>query len=66
MIHSFVEYGVIIITTGLPSIIRADLGTENTTIACIHPFLRRHGVNGSYSFRYGRSVSNQVGVLFTP
>ena len=47
---------------GLPSIVRADLGTENTTIAWIQPFLRRHGLDSAcnMSFRYGHSVSNQV------
>lgn len=46
---------------GTPAIIRGDLGTENSTLAFIQPFLRRHGTDSAQqtSFRYGRSVSNQ-------
>ena len=51
-----------VLPAGVPSIVRSDLGTENSTIACLHPFLRRHGRDSvcATSFRYGRSVSNQV------
>lgn len=41
----------------------SDRGTENTKIAFMQPFLRRHGtdsLSGEKSFRYGRSVHNQV------
>ena len=49
--------------TGTPCILKCDCGTENTTLAFVHPFLRRNGSDcfaGEYSFRYGKSVSNQV------
>ena len=51
-----------IFISGVPSIVRADLGTENSIIASIQPFLRRHGIDSArnMSFRYGHSVSNQV------
>ena len=48
---------------GVPRILRTDCGTENTNLAFIQPYLRRsHGdcFSGTESFRYGRSVSNQV------
>ena len=47
---------------GMPSIVRADYGTENVKIAGVQRFLRRHGSDlfaGTKSFMYGRSVSNQ-------
>jgi len=47
---------------GVPSVVRCDMGSENTTIAYLQPFLRRHGRDSAAerSFRYGKSVSNQV------
>ena len=48
---------------GVPRVLRTDCGTENTHIAFLQPYLRRsHGdcFSGSASFRYGKSVSNQV------
>lgn len=42
---------------------RTDLGTENSNLAFIQPYLRRNHLDcfsGSDSFRYGKSVSNQV------
>lgn len=48
---------------GCPKLVRTDRGTENTKIAFMQPFLRRHGtdtLSGENSFRYGRSVHNQV------
>ena len=47
---------------GMPSIVRADYGTENVKIAGVQRFLRRHGSDsfaGTKCFMYGRSVSNQ-------
>ena len=43
--------------------LRCDPGTENSKIAFIQPFLHRNGhdrFSGEASFRYGKSVSNQV------
>lgn len=45
---------------GVPRIVRCDMGTENSTIAFLQPFLRQD-IN---SFRYGASVSNQVQVIY--
>ena len=47
---------------GVPSVVRADMGTDNTIITFLQPFLRRHEPNGEAerSFRHRRSVSNQV------
>ena len=48
---------------GVPRIVRADCGTENVNVAFIQPFLRHsHGdcFAGTLSFRYGKSVTNQV------
>ena len=48
---------------GCPKVVRCDRGTENTKVAYLQPFLRRKGRDqhaGIKSFRYGRSVSNQV------
>lgn len=47
---------------GLPSVVRTDHGTENSVVAYIQPFLRRNGTDEFFdkSFRYGRSVFNQV------
>ena len=39
------------------------MGSENAHIAFLQPFLRRNGSDcfaGEHSFRYGKSVSNQV------
>ena len=44
-------------------LVRADRGSENAKIAFMQPFLRRHGtdsLSGEKSFRYGKSVHNQV------
>ena len=49
--------------TGTPRILRCDLGTENCNVAFLQPFLRHNGTDcfaGEHSFRYGKSVSNQV------
>ena len=54
---------ICIINVGVPRILRSDCGTENTHIAFLQPFLRRNHADcfsGSASFRYGKSVSNQV------
>lgn len=53
------------ITVGVPRLMRTDCGTENTNISFIQPFLRRNHTDcysGLNSFRYGKSVSNQVSV----
>jgi hypothetical protein len=53
----------IINNIGVPRILRSDCGTENTNIAFLQPYLRRNHADcfsGSASFRYGKSVSNQV------
>ena len=45
------------------TIVRTDRGSENAKIAFMQPFLRRHGtdsLSGLKSFRYGKSVHNQV------
>ena len=47
----------------MPRLVRVDCGTENSSLAFIQPFLRRnHGdcYAGFESFRYGKSVTNQV------
>ena len=48
----------------LPRLLRCDLGTENANLAFLQPFpLRQHGTDCFAefdSFRYGKSVSNQV------
>ena len=54
------------IPVGMPRVVRADCGTENTNIAFIQPYLRRsHGdcFSGQQSFRYGKSVANQVNII---
>ena len=53
--------------TGCPRLISADLGSENARIAYLQPFLRRNGTDtlaGSESFRYGKSVHNQVYIIW--
>ena len=48
---------------GCPTILRTDLGTENSTIAVIQPALRHGGDDkyaGENSHRYGKSTSNRV------
>ena len=45
---------------------RVDCGTENSVLAFIQPFLRRnHGDCFAEfdSFRYGKSVTNQVSIV---
>ncbi|XP_064389966.1 uncharacterized protein LOC135337880 [Halichondria panicea] len=47
---------------GCPTLVRADMGTENAKVAHLQPFLRRHDTDsfaGCDSFRYGKSVHNQ-------
>lgn len=51
---------------GTPRILWCDLGTENTHVAFLQPFLRRNGTDcfsGEHSFHYGKSVSNQVSIF---
>ena len=46
----------------VPRILRCDLGTENSTLALLHPFFRHRAADplaGLNSFMYGKSVSNQ-------
>ena len=53
---------------GVPRILRSDCGTENTHIAFLQPYLRRNHTDcfsGSASYRYGKSVSNQVYNILT-
>ena len=48
---------------GVPSIVRADRGTENTTVAFLQPAFCHDGQDHhacSKSFQYGRSSANQV------
>lgn len=45
-----------------PSIVRCDMGTENTTVAFLQGFMRSEGTDafaGVKSFVYGKSTSNQ-------
>ena len=49
--------------SGYPFVLRCDLGSENAYLAFLQPFMRRNGNDccaGERSFRYGKSVSNQV------
>ena len=60
---NFVHTNAVQFLLGVPRILRADYGTENTNLAFIQPYLRRSHTDcfaESESFRYGRSVSNQV------
>ena len=48
---------------GLPRVLRADQGTENTTVAALQPFLRHKDTDdmgGERSLMYERSTANQV------
>ena len=50
---------------GTPSLLHCDLGSENSHLAFLQPFLRHNCLDcyaGEHSFRYGRSVSNQVAI----
>ena len=50
---------------GCPSIVRADCGTENTTLAATNMALSHEhsdDFSGSKSFRFGSSTTNTVGV----
>ena len=52
-----------ILFAGIPSLVRADRGTENSIIAFVQPTLRSQhsdSLAGDKSFRYGKSTSNQV------
>ncbi|KAF5886491.1 uncharacterized protein DAT39_022508, partial [Clarias magur] len=47
---------------GCPRILRADMGTENSTIRDMHRYLRRSDADplaGEKSFIYGKSMANQ-------
>ena len=60
--HCF-QHFVHVACKGAPAVLRCDLGTENTTLAFIQPYLRQRGRDsfaGENSFRYGRSTSNQA------
>ena len=53
----------LLLNPGCPRIIRADRGTENSTVAFLQPFLRRNGrdrLSKENSFQFGRSATNQV------
>ena len=59
------HYWALLRITGCPKILRADRGTENAKVAFLHPFLRHQCTDGEDNaekdtFRYGRSVNNQV------
>ena len=57
-----IEY-ILLFKLGAPYILRCDMGSENAHIAFLQPFLRRNVSDcfaGEHSFRYGKSVSNQV------
>ena len=50
-------------TTGVPSIVRSDHGTENTVLAASHMSLRHQHTDqfrGERSFRFGSSTTNTV------
>ena len=55
-----------IIIPGVPTIIRSDCGTENSSLAACHMTLRHeHGDDycGVRSFRYGSSTTNTVIIM---
>lgn len=48
---------------GCPTILRTDLGTENSSVAVIQPVLRHYHTDslaGKNSHWYGKSTANQV------
>ena len=53
----------IIMRTGVPTIVRSDRGTENSSLATCHMLLR-HSHSDEFkvekSFRYGSSTTNTV------
>ena len=52
--------------SGCPELLRTDPGTENSTIATLQMVFRRNGSDsraGIESHRYGKSTSNQAGIL---
>ncbi len=52
---------------GCPRLVRTDRGTENVNMAFIQKAFRHRGqdeLSGSNSHRYGRSIANQVCVLY--
>ena len=52
-----------VMSTGVPSIVRSDCGTENSSLAACHMMLRHnHGddFRGEKSYRYGSSTTNTV------
>jgi len=56
---------MLFLSEGCPSIVRADCGTENTTLAATHMALRHEhndDFNGIKSFRFGSSTTNTVRV----
>ena len=64
----FSWFTYISIIVGCPSIIRADRGTENCTVAFVQPALRHTHQDhfaGEKSFQYGRSSSNQVPLMLS-
>ena len=68
IIYVYIACSMFHIVIGVPRIVRADCGTENTNVAFIQPFLRHnHGdcFSGALSFRYGSSVTNQVSYITT-
>ncbi|XP_019850439.1 PREDICTED: uncharacterized protein LOC100641674 isoform X2 [Amphimedon queenslandica] len=57
--HHYVEC---VRCNGCPSILRSDLGTENSLVSVMQPILRHYHTDslaGPKSFLYGRSVNNQ-------
>ena len=64
IILNFIMYALVLHhVLVVPRILRTDCGTENTNLAFIQRYLRRSHADcfsGMESFRYGRSVSNQV------
>ena len=57
---------IMICFSGVPTIIRADRGTENSIVAFLQPAFRHDHTDyhaGERSFQYGRSSANQVSQL---
>lgn len=57
---------VIKLYIGVPTLLRSDCGTENSTLAACHMLLRHnHGdeQSGRRSFRYGSSTTNTVMII---
>ena len=66
VVASVIIMSMLFVPVGVPSIIRSDCGTENSSLSACQMFLRHEHddeFKGQKSFRYGSSTTNTVSMI---